>query len=86
MAALDAQKASTQVEINVAVKAGDRYEDILAAWREQLKTDLPDQSISTHEAIVQWLVGEAERFEPMDKKEITLAKRALLGPLSRPGL
>lgn len=76
MAALSTQEA-TQVDINVAVSAGDRYEEIVAAWRDQLKADLPNQSSSTHEAIVQWLVGEAERFEPMDKKEVTLAKRAM---------
>ncbi|MGC1217934.1 MAG: HetZ-related protein 2 [Phormidesmis sp.] len=56
---------------------GDRYEDMLAYWRERLRLDLPDQSDATREPIVQWLVGEAERFEPMALKEIRLAKKAM---------
>ena len=56
---------------------GDRYEDMLAYWRERLLLDLPDQSDATREAIVQWLVGEAERFEPMALKDIRLAKKAM---------
>ncbi len=56
---------------------GDRYEDMLTAWRKQLLLDLPDQPESTREAIVQWLVGEAERFELMLLKEIRLAKKAM---------
>ena len=62
---------------STAVVSGDRYEDILAAWRSRLAADFPDQPAATQEAIAQWLVGEPERFEPMAPKEIKLAKRAM---------
>ncbi len=83
MTSLDAQKGSnpkrqlSDVVVNVAATSGDRYEDILSAWRSQLQKDLPDQSEATRESIAQWLVGEAARFEPMDVKAIKLAKRAM---------
>ncbi|MEM6599008.1 MAG: HetZ-related protein 2 [Cyanobacteria bacterium P01_C01_bin.69] len=83
MTSVDAQKSGNpkksiaDVVVNVAATSGDRYEDMLAAWRAQLQKDLPSQSAATHEAVVQWLVGEEVRFEPMDAKEIKLAKRAM---------
>ncbi|MEM9150628.1 MAG: HetZ-related protein 2 [Cyanobacteria bacterium P01_F01_bin.3] len=75
----DSDSKSTQEDIivNVAATSGNRYEDMLSAWRLQLKKDLPTQSEATRESIVQWLVGKAERFEPMALKEIKLAKRAM---------
>ncbi|MEO1390044.1 MAG: HetZ-related protein 2 [Cyanobacteria bacterium J06634_6] len=70
-------KAPNRADAHTTPDLGDRYEDMIAAWQQRLKLDLPDQGDATREAIVQWLVGEAERFEPMEKKEIKLAKRAM---------
>jgi len=53
------------------------YEDSLANWQQQLGKDLPDQPISMHQAIAQWLVGESARFEQMSPAEIALAKKAM---------
>jgi len=61
----------------IAAEAGNTYEEILTAWRQKVASDLPKQGEATQEAIAQWLLGEAERFEPMDAKAIMLAKRAM---------
>lgn len=50
---------------------------IVTAWQKQLAADLADQSDETRSAIVQWLVGEPERFEPMNAAELKLAKKAM---------
>ena len=53
------------------------YRESLGTWQQQIAHDLPDQSAATHQAIAQWLVGEAVRFEPMTEAEVKLAKRAM---------
>ncbi|MEL6813383.1 MAG: HetZ-related protein 2 [Cyanobacteria bacterium J06598_3] len=50
---------------------------ISLTWHKQLKSDLPDQSEATHSAIVQWLIGNPERFASMDPAQIKLAKKAM---------
>lgn len=47
------------------------------AWHKQIKADLPDQSEETRTAIVQWLVGEAGRFETMDVAQVKFARKAM---------
>ncbi|MEO0770544.1 MAG: HetZ-related protein 2 [Cyanobacteria bacterium J06649_4] len=61
----------------VATGGNQRYREIVAGWQKQLQTDLPDQSKDTHDAVVQWLVGEPERFDPMSAGDLRLAKRAM---------
>lgn len=50
---------------------------ITSAWQQQLQIDLPDQSESTREAIVQWLVGDPERFANMGQVELDLTQKAI---------
>ncbi|MEL7143530.1 MAG: HetZ-related protein 2 [Cyanobacteria bacterium J06643_4] len=79
MTASDSQKedidGTAQGELSAAALA--IHQDILTLWRKQLQSDLPDQSSATQESIVQWLVGEAARFEPMTSKDVKLAKKAM---------
>ena len=53
------------------------YQNLLSTWRQQLESDLPEQPNSTCEAVVQWLIGPAERFDSMTNAEAKLAKSAM---------
>ena len=50
---------------------------IAIAWEQKIEGDLPNQSADTRTAIVQWLVGEPERFTSMSPAEIKLAQKAM---------
>ncbi len=52
-------------------------DEITALWHDQLRTALPDQPQTTHAAIVQWLVGDPERFETMSAPDLKLAQQAM---------
>ncbi|MEL6161318.1 MAG: HetZ-related protein 2 [Cyanobacteria bacterium J06554_11] len=69
--------ANTATAAAAAVSGSLSYQNLLSTWRQQLKSDLPDQPDTACEAIVQWLVGPAERFESMTGAEAKLAKSAM---------
>ncbi len=55
-----------------------RAEDIADRWRLQLQNDLPKSSRSTHESIIQWLIGEDQtRFDDLLANQLEIAKQAM---------
>ncbi len=53
-------------------------EEIADRWRLQLQSDLPQSSRSTHETIIQWLVGEdPSRFDDLPPSQLAIAKQAM---------
>ena len=53
-------------------------EEIADRWRLQLQSDLPKSSRSTHETIIQWLLGEDQaRFDDLLPHQLTIAKQAM---------
>jgi len=55
-----------------------RAEDIADRWRLQLQNDLPKISRSTHESIIQWLIGEdPTRFDDLLPNQLEIAKQAM---------
>jgi DNA-binding CsgD family transcriptional regulator len=55
-----------------------RSETIANQWRERLKQDLSDPSATTHEAIVQWLIGEqCDHWEQFSESELKITQQAI---------
>jgi hypothetical protein len=53
-------------------------EELALLWRSRLKEDCPDQSASTQESIVQWLLGDdQERYANLEAAQLAVAKQAM---------
>ncbi|AFY85063.1 HetZ-related protein 2 [Oscillatoria acuminata] len=53
-------------------------EQLAQEWRSRLSQDCPDQPASTHESIVQWLLGEdPERFEALTAEKLEIIRSAM---------
>lgn len=53
-------------------------EELADKWRLQLQSDLPNHGRSTHESIIQWLLGEDQtRFEGLLPNQLEIAKQAM---------
>ncbi|AKG20850.1 HetZ-related protein 2 [Calothrix sp. 336/3] len=47
-------------------------------WQKRLETECPEQTVTTRESIVCWLLGsDVNRFETLDKKELEIARDAM---------
>lgn len=53
-------------------------EDLKQGWRSRLQADSPDQSSTTQESIVQWLLGEhQDRFTELPPEQLAVARQAM---------
>jgi hypothetical protein len=53
-------------------------EELTRDWRSRLQTDCSDQSATTQDAIIQWLVGEdVERFDGLAPTQLAVAQQAM---------
>lgn len=53
-------------------------EELADRWQRQLQSDLPHHSRSTHEGIIQWLLGEDQtRFDALLPNQLEVAKQAM---------
>ncbi len=53
-------------------------EKLAQEWRSRLSQDCPEHPVSTHESIVQWLLGEdQERFEALTPEKLEIIRSAM---------